>query len=420
MLLGLILPASASAQWPDVRQLGLGGEPFVAADGKGNVYVTSHMPAQLLISRNYGESFGDPFKFRNALGDLHIVTWGEGRVHLTYMLGSADGLKSWFSTDAGKNLTEGEPLMGPFDREWIAVNPQTHEVYLAYSDGYIGGPPSKGIFLAASGDGGRTFAKRSRVDVEAEGRYAVDPYLVNSPAGRLYAAWATTSDQDTIDSYAFAASEDGGHTWEHRQTIARTRKTLGDTQERWMLGGLVAVGEDSVIVYYQDYGQIRVDGKEHRPLLAYYRVSKDAGKTFSEARLVMPRDEITEAIRSFERGRKLPRKAPHYTQTLPWMASDPSGRVVAVLQDNREGQQVLDGEPLGLWQVRLLSHDGSAFGRSEAVSAPYVAKRPPLDFMGCAVDGKYVYVVWTESTSPMAEWEFSGRLMFGRKSLRGH
>ncbi len=419
LVLAFLLPVGAAAQWTDVKQLGLGGEAFVAPDGKGNVYVTSHQPCQLLISRDYGDTFGDPFKFRNALGDLHVFTWGEGRVHVTYMLGAAEGLKSWYSTDAGKTLTEGEPHMGPYDREWIAVNPKTNEVYLNYSDGYIGGPKSKGVYLAASTDGGKTFVRRSRIDAEPEGKYAVDPYLVNNPNGRLYSAWAVTSDYDTIESYAFAMSDDGGKTWQNRQMLAKTSKNLGDTQERWMLGGILAVGEDTVIAYYQDYAAITSEGKEARPLLTFYRISTDAGKTFGEAQSLMPLTEVRASLKSYAAGRKSTKNYPMYIQSLPWMAADPSGNVHAVLQDNRIGQDFLDGDALNLWQVRYLRMNSgkTAFEPSEQVSKPYIAKRPPLDFMACSADATRLYIVWTESNNPAADWEFSGRLMLARKKF---
>jgi hypothetical protein len=37
--------------------------------------------------------------------------------------------------------------------------------------------------------------------------------------------------------------------------------------------------------------------------------------------------------------------------------------------------------------------------------------------MACAADATRLYVVWTESTNPKGEWEFSGKLMFGRKNF---
>ena len=419
LIVAFLLPVFASAQWADVKQLGTGGEAFVAADGKGNVYVTSHLPAQLLTSRDFGKTFEKPFNFRNALGDLHVLTWGEDRLHLVYMYGQAEGLKSWFSTDAGKTLTEGQPYPGPYDREWIAVNPKTNEVYLTYSDGYIGGPDSKGIYLASSNDGGKYFARRSQIDKEPAGKFAVDPYLVNTPNGRLFSAWAVSSDKDTIESYKFAMSDDGGKTWQRRQVIAETHKALGDTQERWMLGGILSVGEDTVICYYQDYNEVEVGGRKHRPLLTLYRISKDAGETFSEPRTLTSKTEIEKSIAGYDRGKKADKNFPIYIQSLPWMCADPAGNIHAVFQDNRAGQSWFEGEPLNLWSVRALSMEAGkdAFGESEKVSQEYIARRPPLDFMACAADATRLYIVWTESTNPKGEWEFSGKLMFGRKNF---
>lgn len=415
LAVAFLIPVFSSAQWTDVKPIGTGGESFVAVDGKGNVYVTAHQPGQLLTSRDFGDTFGKPFTFKDALGDFHVVTWGEGRVHVTYMSDKVDGIQSWFSKDAGRNLIEGDTFLGPYDREWIAVNPKTNEVYFDYSDGYIGGPDSKGIYFAASADG-KTFVRRSRIDNEPIGHYAVDPYLTNTPEGKLYAAWEVSSDKDTIDSFGFAMSDDGGKTWKHRQRIAEIHKKLGDTQERWMLGGILAVGEDTVIVYYPDYAEV---GSAH-PLLLHYRMSKDGGATFGDARTLLPRAEIEKAVQEYVR-KSEGENFPLYIQSLAWMCADPSGNVHAVFQDNRSGQTMLKDEALNQWSVRYttLAKGQEAFSESEKVSRDYTARRPPLDFMSCAADSTRLYVTWTESTHPDGDWEFSGKLMLGRKKFGG-
>jgi hypothetical protein len=418
-LLALIgLPAQA--QWKDVRKITTGGESTVATDNKGNVYITSHQPCELMISRDWGETFAEKHSYPDGLGDMHISVWGSGRVHLTYMVNGASGIKNHYSFDSGKTMREGGRLDGPLDREWIAPNFRTGEVNVIYSEGYIGGPKSKGIFVAKTTDYGRTFGKPVRVDIEPETSFAVDPYISSTPGGKLYAAWGTSKDYNTIGGLGFAYSADGGKTWKGHQTLATMHGDLGDTQERWMLGGIVSTGEDRVIAYYQDYTQVEVDGKTHKPLLTYMRISDDGGTTFAEARTVVPMDEIKASLRSYAAAFNREEAYPIYIQTLPWMAADAAGKIHLALVDNRTGQTAIENRVMNRWGVRYLQMAKGAkeFGPSEQVSQPFAAVRPPLDFNSIAVDSKYVYVTWSENPNSPTNGDFSGELYLGRKALQ--
>lgn len=408
------------AQWKDKVALGTGGEPSLATDGKGNLFATAHLPSTLFISRDWGVTFPEKRGFPDSFCDMYVTAMPDGRVNLTYIINGITGLASWFSTDSGKTLTEGTGLKGPLDREWLAINPVNGEVYMDYSHGYIGGPKSSGVFLAASTNGGKSFEMRSRIDKEPEGSYPVDPYLSVSSTGKIYGLWATSTDYDTIDGFNFAVSSDGGKTFTGHQNIVRFNKNAGDTQERWMLGSIVASGKSTVFIVYPDYETLTVDGKTTRPLILHYRASKDAGKTFGPEHTLLSMKEIEASVRSFEAGKKVNTNVPYFAQTLSWASADPNGKIHVVWVDNRTGQAPVGNDYFGKWQVRYTSGSDLSrpFGPSEQVSGEVTCIRFPLDFISCAADAKYVYVMWSETPNLSKGWAFSGQLYMARRAIK--
>ncbi len=403
----------------DVKRLGMGGESTVASDNKGSVFITYHQPCELRISRDWGETFTEKHTYPEGLGDMHIVSYGKDQLHLTYMLNTANGIRNYYSLDNGRTMKEGSVVVGPYDREWIAVNPKSNEVFFNYSDGYIGGPKSKGIYIEKSTDGGRDFTRVGRVDNETAGSYAVDPYLINTPSGKLYAAYATSLDYDTVNSYKFCYSEDSGKTWKGHMILGKTHGDLGDTQERWTLGGIASYGEKRVVAYYQDYAKLEVDGQVRQPLLTYIRISEDGGKTFGSPTTIIPMEEIKDAIRSYTQAKKKAINNPIYIQTLPWIAPDPNGNFHACFVENRNGQGQIQGEFYNKWHTRYsyLPADEKEFGQSETVSKDFISFRPPLDFNSCFADSKFVYITYTEAPNSRAQWDFSGDLYLARKKI---
>jgi hypothetical protein len=420
LLSAALLCPLAPAQWLDIQRLGTGGEAYLSTDGKGNVYATSHQPCKLYVSNDFGKTFNISHSLPDSFCDVTHAVGPDGRLYVVYIKPGVKGLQVVTSSNKGVSLGMGGSIDGPYDREWIVVNPVTGEVGINYSDGYIGGPKSKGIFFSSSSDGGKTFKQLSRVDNEIEGSYAVDPYLAVGTGGRLYSAWAISTDYDHIDGYKFAASEDGGKTWKYHTELAMTHPNWGDTQERWMLGCLVAVGRDTVVAFYQDYASVEVDGEEYRPLLTYFRVSVDGGKTWERARPCAPDGELKEAIRQHASTRQETASIPNYVQSLPWACADPSGRVHLAFVDNRAGQVNVSGKRVSVWQVRFatMADVKSGFAVSERVSNDWSAERPPLDFIGCAADAENAWVIWTQNPNKVSGWDFTGDLYVGRKKLR--
>jgi len=415
----LAITACASAQWSDVKRIAVGGQPMVVSDDKGGVYLASQQPCELRISRDWGDTWTEMHAFSQGVSDMTLAVWGSGRVHLAYTVAGVLGIRSHYSFDSGKTMRDGGRIDGGFDRARVAPNLSSGEVHLVYSDGYIGGPTSKGVFAVRSSDYGRTFSKPNRVDVEAEGSQAVDPHLISTPSGKLYVTWGITKDSNRIAGLGFAHSSDNGKTWKGHTSVA-TFKQDGDTQSRWMQSGLLSVGEDRVVVYYHDYSEVDVDGLKYRPLLLWMRVSEDGGASFSTAVPVVSMDEIRAGIKSHTSN--LVEGAPYgtYIQTLPWMAVDGDGGLHLALVDNRSGQVSVDGKAMTRWGVRYhhMPKGSREFGPSEQVSQPFAAVRPPLDSIGLAVDSKHVYVSWPENSNSVLEADYSGELYVGRK-VRG-
>ncbi|MGE0001116.1 MAG: hypothetical protein AB7F50_10160 [Fimbriimonadaceae bacterium] len=401
----------------EIRRLGNGGETFVATDGAGTVYATSHLPTQVLVSRDWGASFGPAQVFDDALGDMIVLVRGKGEATVCYMPKSVDGMITHSTKDFGKSWERGDGIRGrPLDREWLVYDPVLQRTYLNYSDGYIGGPKSKGVFVAPSTDGGLTFGPDVRADNLKEGSYAIDPGLAISTLGTVYNMYTSSSDYNTVDSYHFSVSTDQGKSFAGHRVIETVNKELGDTQERWMLGGVTAHGESMVTVFYVNYVSLTIAGKQYRPLLAMYRTSKDGGKTFEPSVIATTQDELEKAVLAHAKTAGGESEAP-FIQCLPWACYDESGTLHLVWQDNRLG---LAQAGRSKWTVRhALANDNGTLEKSEQISAPYEAIRPPMDFMACAADSKYIYVTWTENPGSTNAWDFTGSFYFARKALGG-
>ena len=352
--------------------------------------------------------------------DVCSTVGPDGKLYVIYIRPNVSGMQVMTSGDQGKSIDKGGSLMGPYDREWIVVHPVTKEVGFDYSDGYIGGPKSKGVFYAASSDEGKTFKTVTRIDKELPGNYPVDPYLTIGTTGRIYAGWATSRDYNLIDKFKLATSDDGGKTWVNHTEIGTVHAGYGDTQERWMLGSIAAAGPDTAMMVYEDYVAINVDGQDVKPLVVFYRVTTDGGKTWSSPRTCLSPKEIEQSIHEFLQGGGPSAIVKNYCQTLPWVCSDPKGRIHMAFVDNRSGAVTDNGKRVSEWQVRFSTWNDpkSGFGPSERVSQDWAAGRPPLDFVGCCSDGSNAWISWTENPGHSQGWDFSGEFYIAHKELK--
>lgn len=415
VLLVVCFASVCFSQWSSLLLPGQGGEPNLATDGRGNVYLTTHMDGQIFKSSNFGQSYTLKNSFSSTSFDFNVVAKRDGNVIVTYISELLDGIKNWYSTDFANTFNVGSGPTGPLDREWMAVDPSSNNIFLIYSRGYIGGPSSTGVYLSKSIDGGQTFSEVSRVDDDnAPTVEPVDPYLATSSNGRVYAMWATSTDANSIDNFKFAYSTDGGITFTGHKVLATINKTLGNAQERWILGSIVSNGANFVAAIYANYEQIEVDNVTYFPLLVHYTYSQDGGQTFSTPKTVSSPVEIADAIRSFEANKIANINYPFYLQTLPWAATDPLGFVHVAYADNRDGQALIQGQPNGLWQIRY-ARGTTTFSNSERLSASFKMRRPALDFLSIAADTKQVYASWIVKPNSILDLNFFGDIFVARK-----
>lgn len=417
-VLAAAVSSSAHAQWPKVS-LGSGGETNIAADGKGNVYATCHLPAKLMISRDWGQTFTLKQTYGDACCDLIVLARPSGKVNVVYLLSGVNGITSWYSSDFGNTFQKSNTLNGPLDREWVGIDPRNGTMYMDYSIGYIGGPRSSGIYLAKSTDDGKTWTQTVRIDNEGPNDEPVDPYMATGTTGRIYAMWTTSSDRNTIDRFRLAVSNDGGQTFTGHKTLGTLHKSLGDTQERWMLGSIVAVGPDTVYAFYPDYAEVQVNNITYKPMLLHYTYSTDGGQSFSAPQTVLSLTEIQNSIANYESHKLGNVNFPYYIQTLNWACADAYGRVHVAWQDNRSGQGMVSGSPYNKWHIRTsYTPTGQrTFKASELVSTDVIMKRPPLDFIGITADQEYVYIDWVETPNSTGDWNFSGNMYVARRKF---
>ncbi len=398
----------ASSQWPGIQKLGVGGEPTVTQDKEGTLYVTSHLPTQVFVSRDFGATFIKTVTFTESLGDMVCLPLGKGEVLGVFMPPKINGLMTRLSLDYGKTWKVGAGIMGrPLDREW-PVQASDGTIYMVYSDGYIGGPDSKGIFISKSMDKGLNWGEIGRVDPEGEKRFAVDPHIVTSTSDRLYAYWAVSEDKDTVKEHRFGYSKDGGQSWTGIKTLNITNPELGDTQERWMLGGLASHGEKMVVGYFVGYQKI---GSENVMVLQY-RKSVDGGDTFSETKNVVTEKEIRQSMSERQKRRIGDGVNDRFMQSTAWSTFDAEGNLYFIWYESK-GQMKVGSQVLPIWELRCAKEGHT----SQAVGHEFAAVRPPMDFISCTADGKNLYITWVETPDMTRDWQFSGELWFGKKLL---
>lgn len=403
LVLSLITTTTPLPDW-EVKEILTAGQPMLAANDKGVVYIAHHQPGGMLISRDWGATFGEARTFSDALSDVRITAAGD-RLQLNYLCTGAAGIRNYYSFDAGKSLRDGGKILGDMDRATIVNNPKTADLILLTSLGYPGGPTSQGILAYRSTDFGRSFTKSGRADEMEVGIQAVDPNLAVGSDGTLYATWATTKNGSTLSSIVFASSSNGGKTWKNRTELAQL-STKGDTQERWMLGGLLASG-NRVIAYYPDYVEKEIGGEKHQILLTHLRISEDGGGSFGPEQIATPAEELDGILKV----------QPNYRQTMPAMALDAAGKLHLAYVDNREGTSSQD-KRMTNWSVRyaFLGDNAKNPAMSETVAPSFSSVRAPLELIGCAVDSKFLYVSWSQNPGSTEDLDYRGALMFARKA----
>jgi hypothetical protein len=403
--------------------LGQAGEPFVATDDQGHVYVTGHIyngsssQAIFYASSDHGATFPTSHVFNGTCCDFQVHAGPAGIVYVSY-LPSGDGVNLAVSSDFGASFSQDKTVLaGPLDREWIDT--RNGNLDAVYSDGYIGGPVSKGVFFSTSANFGDTFTMKTRMDNEPSGTEAIDP-MISCKANVILGGWLTSTDRNSIDAFRVSRSTDGGQTFQGHTTIFNVSKAIGDTQERWISGVLVSCPGQTYYTVFQNYALINVDGTDRKALLLYYRRSTDGGATWSAAKTVTPLSEIKDAIRHYQATKWTDDAAiwPYYIQHEPWVCIDPYGTLHVVWFDNRDGQNpnVMNSK----WRVYHGQgrYDTDVWEKTDAISESFLCVQPNLDYISCAADSKYVYCAWIRRISQTSTgWSFSGDLFFSRRPV---
>src|SRR5690349_7455217 len=100
------------SQWKDTQKISKGGESTVASAGKGNVYVTAHGPCSLYKSKDWATTFSNIKNFDDAQCDMCVLARPDGSVNTMYLRNGVVGIGSWYSSDAGANLSRGQNIDG--------------------------------------------------------------------------------------------------------------------------------------------------------------------------------------------------------------------------------------------------------------------------------------------------------------------
>ena len=411
-------PPAPAGEWQTTK-IGRGGEPYVSSDEQGTVYVSSHLPTQVFVSRDWGQTLTLSQSFKDSLGDMVVLAMPKGAMTASYMTGYDKGMRTQVSSDFGQTFKLGEAPSGrPLDREWMAYDAKRDRLYMIYSDGYIGGPASKGVFLSVSTDKGLTWVETTRVDDEPTGNYPIDPHLVISDDGKLYGFWTVTQDRDKIESYRSSVSIDQGKSFVRHQTLASIPHDFGDRQERWMLGGLAAKGNDTVTAFYVAYRTVDFDTGKRLALGVVIRTSTDGGLTFGKPVNVVNDVEAKRSAKMVMASDSQLASGVPWIQVMPWAAYDPSGKLHVLWFDNRTGLTAKLGKVASIWQLRHgVLEDGKMVMASKAVSDAFAASRPAMDFICCTADKKYLYATWSQNVDSIGHWDFTGDLWYGRLAL---
>jgi hypothetical protein len=419
------LPELPLLRWEHVS-LGQAGEPFVDTDGNGHVYVTAHIyngvsgRGAFFASADYGASFPIAHEVMSACCDFQVRTGLGDRVYVFYMTSGINGLMCAVSDDDGLSFYQNKKVLtGPYDREWFDFRDEGIDV--VYSDGYIGGPVSKGVVYSRSTDFGNSFQGYVRVDDEALGTEAVDPSIICSDT-TILAGWNTSDDRNNLCNMRVARSTDGGQTFTNHTTLANYDSSIGSTQERWLAQiPLLSAPNDTFLAFFQNYALVDVDGQSKKALLVFYRRSRDGGVTWEPARTVAPLSDIKEAIAQYEASKWTDDANiwPYYIQHQPWVDLDPQGNVHVVWYDNREGQN--SGVINSRWRVYHTQgrYDHNGWSKPDPISPePFLCVRPNLDFIGVAADDRYVYCAWVRRISQTSQgWSFYGDLFLSRRPI---
>lgn len=249
---------------------------------------------------------------------------------------SRDGGETWDDPVLLRSRDAG----GIFDKEWIAADPETGQLYVTHID-----TKDSTLYVQRSDDLGQTWTEPVAIATPGEGlegpwvhqfgQVAVGPGSVVH-----YVHWALRQDNDASAIY-HRVSRDGGETWAPPVKIADAVMPLDlGVQRKYRVVGTPALGVDA------ESGAVYVAVPRRNPVDSDIVVvaSTDEGRTWFEP--VRVNDDLA---------------GPANDQWMPAIAVGPEGTVHATWLDYRD-------DPAGQWGYIYFSHSRDG-GRTWAPNA---------------------------------------------------
>jgi hypothetical protein len=140
-------------------------------------------------------------------GDPAVAADSQGNIYLAILAysGTANGILVAKSTDGGATFAEPVRLDNGGDKEYITVDQRNDAVYVVWEN--TGASSNQGIFFSKSTDRGATFSARRQISTNGGGtNNGATPSV--GPNGEIYVVWTNFG-----NTLWFQRSLDGGATW---------------------------------------------------------------------------------------------------------------------------------------------------------------------------------------------------------------
>jgi hypothetical protein len=403
---------AAPGQFSVQKRVGLMGgdpwEPALSADGSGHIYVLyphygevpdcqdCHAPTMLLVvSNDNGKTWQQPrvmLESGSGQFDAQIVVdpadrrtvyaaWLQNKKRVVMLAKSVDSGDNWVFSVAVRSEVE-------LDKPVLAVRGQ--RVFLGFNH-------EESVWIAASQDGGRTFAN-VRVNNDARPGWSLLGGATVDPSGNAYLGWTSYSKaggaRGPVNLYV-AKSTDAGKTWNANlvDTSAAAPGCQDEDCGEAYLGAQISLASDAGGTLYALWSS---GSKRLGPQRIYFSSSTSGGESW------LPRVSVSLAAREVE-------------HAFPAIVAGAAGDVRVAWMDTRNAAQ---------WNTyyRSSNNGGATWSDETQLSSyvrgyRYISKKgfrfPFGDYFGVAIDNHDdTHVVWGEGMnyqSPGSIWYSGGR-----------
>jgi hypothetical protein len=301
-------------------------------------------------------------------------------------------------TFSGSTLNWGPPIVASvaddidgmdfLDKEYIACDPASGDLYVAYTKFLVSGAGTGQIELVSSSDGGLTWSAPTLVEAESlTGDVHQGAYPAVGPAGEVYVAWEEgflgTSSLGR-PSIEVRKSTDAGATFPIKTTAARFVESAFSPP----------AGYNRMTV--ADFPAIAVDHSGGPHTGNVYVVFPEADRDIRDVKLA----RSTDGGATFDSPVRLNDDPAGTDQFFPWVAVDPTdGQLSVIWYDRRLNPgtadtdvfltQSNDGATTFIPNVRVTDTSSSWFVADDAT--PNFG-----DYINAAADGVAIYTAWTD------------------------